>query len=820
VSPPRDVEIVREVKRSRGLFCLFCRKKGATINCTFESCTKNYHLHCGLAYFCSVQYNNSSSYCPAHRNTKQNSSNIRDHQGEAAFASGAAGSHSATIAYLVKELTLEVLPVSTNIVNLVLDQQTDGGMNQPPVSKMDHTPQSSPMKNFLEIAPSDDPTTPTKVGHTISPKTLLSCPEEQEVTITVPQCSPFWKEYAGTSVLVKVQNSKSSSDGPLSDIDDILKGNVSGIETHPMASFVFSPDNPNLENVLDRLNNPQPIEEEEEMDVEIKEKVKKKRKKKSDMKLSTSPRKSVLMKQHNQRLKSEDTPETKSKPKKKFRVEKLPLSARQIYHGRNWTPMSKFGTGESEAECDCSWVMNYTKNRLDDLVDVNGGEKVLMDMLNKHVNKYQGRGVLHLDLVLKEFITEHSHIIVAQNLYRNFMCHVANLHQASLVTGETVLAVTNSLQEVMRVMPETQTVIGLVLMQQRDIALAARRAECASPTRKPKSASRSRVNSHMAGIGGCRSPSRVPITSPKRTTLPSSPAVLSSPSKIIPRSPLMSANGPKRMSNLCINVQKLSPASPTVKKLLNFDSSLKELNSTNPNINQTAKKLSTSDVRSSDSESESFHSTLGESEFNTATAEVQSTPKKLSSSNHNVNAILPPMPADILPLSFDFSNILVLTDEPDSESESEMFLSPCTSPPPEELDEESTPGPQVDYLNLQEVEYEKIRRVARQGEDRFKVLVFYVDDKMIEKIRPVSQIRASINSKTRRKRENCSKSSTPDLEVSFPGLVDKKKKTGLEIWQTGVDSSCLVEQLERTEEVVKKVKDDIMRQTTPTYNLN
>merc|ERR1711867_108692 len=53
---------------------------------------------------------------------------------------------------------------------------------------------------------------------------------------------------------VSVQYSGDSSDGPLSDIDDILCGNISDPEKHPMKEVIFSPENKFLPQVLERIN--------------------------------------------------------------------------------------------------------------------------------------------------------------------------------------------------------------------------------------------------------------------------------------------------------------------------------------------------------------------------------------------------------------------------------------------------------------------------------------------------------------------------------------------------------------------------------------
>ena len=81
--------------------------------------------------------------------------------------------------------------------------------------------------------------------------------------------------------------------------------------------------------------------------------------------------------------------DSSGKGRQRVQIKKLPLTSRQIFHGRNWVPMPEFGKGEEEAECECEWVMDYTRNKLEDFVDLNSGEKTMMNLWNKHVNKYQ-----------------------------------------------------------------------------------------------------------------------------------------------------------------------------------------------------------------------------------------------------------------------------------------------------------------------------------------------------------------------------------------------------------------------------------------------
>merc|ERR1719436_99711 len=91
-------------------------------------------------------------------------------------------------------------------------------------------------------------------------------------------------------------------------------------------------------------------------------------------------------------LKSDDTTpityQEKPKMKKKTVVEAItdadvqspqesvvncPSTDRQIFHGLNWTPVTKVGEGEEEKEmeCDTSWMEEYSKRKLTEIEDTN-----------------------------------------------------------------------------------------------------------------------------------------------------------------------------------------------------------------------------------------------------------------------------------------------------------------------------------------------------------------------------------------------------------------------------------------------------------------
>ena len=64
---------------------------------------------------------------------------------------------------------------------------------------------------------------------------------------------------------------------------------------------------------------------------------------------------------------------------------------------------------------------------LEDIMDVNKGEKMLMKMWNEHVIEYAGLGQDDLARVLSDFIKSHFHAMSDLRLYCNFVCHVTTM---------------------------------------------------------------------------------------------------------------------------------------------------------------------------------------------------------------------------------------------------------------------------------------------------------------------------------------------------------------------------------------------------------
>jgi hypothetical protein len=218
------------------------------------------------------------------------------------------------------------------------------------------TRSSSPVKS--PSSPIKKPTTPFK--------TIRMCTTSSPVKTKIVR------------PMMKIEfSSDTGTEGPLSDIDDILTGSIPDLGTHPLANIVFNQSNPHLKDIMKRISG---LDDDEDTKVEAEpEKNRKERKKVEKKPKAEGLQKKVLKKVHS----DSDSGNTR----RKIIIQKLPLSSRQIYHGRNWVPVSVHG--EEEDECECSWVMDYTGKKLEDIIDLNSGEKTMMNLWNKHVNKYQ-----------------------------------------------------------------------------------------------------------------------------------------------------------------------------------------------------------------------------------------------------------------------------------------------------------------------------------------------------------------------------------------------------------------------------------------------
>ena len=243
-----------------------------------------------------------------------------------------------------------------------------------------------------------------------------------------------------------------SSDGPLSDIDDILRGNITDPETHPMKAAIFSENNIHSDEILSRIS--QACENESSSKQKQTKSTKgetsklKKDKKKVPVKKAGQGRTSFEKKSSKKfanQGRSDVSVQQNSKKKKVTRtVRMLPLTQRQIFHGRNWIPMTEHR--EEEGECNFEWIKKFGNMRLEDIADLNSGEKTMMNMWNRHLENYKVNAIKYMDQIVMEFIKNQKEKILKENLYRNLMAHLCDLQLARVLTQQTFLSAVSEIQ--------------------------------------------------------------------------------------------------------------------------------------------------------------------------------------------------------------------------------------------------------------------------------------------------------------------------------------------------------------------------------------
>ena len=266
---------------------------------------------------------------------------------------------------------------------------------------------------------------------------------------TKPPTSKTFNRSPPKKQRVRLEFQSESSDGFLSDIDDILTGNIEDPQSHPMKEAIFSNKNKYLATVLERINSkneqenlPKVVRIDSSSDTGLDSKERRKRgrpKKKVE-----SPRRGVLKKAVSKKFATPSEPQEttanikKSQGKVKTKtVRYLPLAERRIFHGLNWVPMSE--AREEEAECGTDWINKFSELRVDEIADINQSEKLLMTLWNRHLDRFSGPGARHMDTILLAFLKKEFNQIINKNIVRNFVGHLTSLHEAGVIKLETVL---------------------------------------------------------------------------------------------------------------------------------------------------------------------------------------------------------------------------------------------------------------------------------------------------------------------------------------------------------------------------------------------
>ncbi|CAL1528975.1 unnamed protein product [Lymnaea stagnalis] len=93
---------------------------------------------------------------------------------------------------------------------------------------------------------------------------------------------------------------------------------------------------------------------------------------------------------------------------------------------------------EGREESKPRWLKQKTIMMIDEFTDVNEGEKELMKMWNLHVMEKEYIGDCMVPRASFTFVEEHGEEIIRKNLCRNFLLHLVNLFDFSLIRPEVV----------------------------------------------------------------------------------------------------------------------------------------------------------------------------------------------------------------------------------------------------------------------------------------------------------------------------------------------------------------------------------------------
>ena len=125
------------------------------------------------------------------------------------------------------------------------------------------------------------------------------------------------------------------------------------------------------------------------------------------------------------------------------KIRKLPLVDRTVVHGRNNVPWKQ--EREDYIECDYQYINMMQHRKLNDIIDVNNGEKEFFTLWNSFLTSLPGvQGGLGFRStpgpgVVRQFIRLRGTEILRKNLYRNLEIHLTVLREEGVLdTGELV----------------------------------------------------------------------------------------------------------------------------------------------------------------------------------------------------------------------------------------------------------------------------------------------------------------------------------------------------------------------------------------------
>lgn len=127
---------------------------------------------------------------------------------------------------------------------------------------------------------------------------------------------------------------------------------------------------------------------------------------------------------------------------------------RTYYHTRNNQKMHSLAEYNAAEEDNKSpdWLVDRTRDLIEEFTDVNEGEKMLMKLWNIHILK---RGYI-ADFTItdgcKSFVRDYGHEIIKNNLRRNFLIHLNNLIEFQVIAQSAVVETMDLLSDIAKQM--------------------------------------------------------------------------------------------------------------------------------------------------------------------------------------------------------------------------------------------------------------------------------------------------------------------------------------------------------------------------------
>ncbi|XP_022080334.1 polycomb protein suz12-A-like [Acanthaster planci] len=113
---------------------------------------------------------------------------------------------------------------------------------------------------------------------------------------------------------------------------------------------------------------------------------------------------------------------------------------RMYYHTHSLQPIRPQEMDlDSEDEIDPLWLQQRTSMMIDEFTDVNEGEKELMKLWNLHCMEHNFIADSHIPLACQLFIEKRGRELLRRNLYRNFLLHVVNMYDFSLISQSVIV---------------------------------------------------------------------------------------------------------------------------------------------------------------------------------------------------------------------------------------------------------------------------------------------------------------------------------------------------------------------------------------------